>query len=397
MSDDATLLNGDAKPGLAALDDYLARCVKAALRSQTLPPWLDGCSISDTEIADRVSLHGISLLLVDSASNLTDWPKGAATRVKDEARQQSFWELSHHKSVALLCEALNTAGVQPVVTKGTSLAYSLYPNPAIRRRGDSDILVPDGDRDHVRDILRQCGFSPCEDDRPLQESWQIDVPPNFNHVIDMHWRVNASAAISKQVEAGRAGIETIDLPRLSPNSKGAAPLDNLILTSINRSLHVMMGYVLGDEKLFECDRLIWAVDMDLLCASFGEHEWDRLADHCTVTGASSVVLSGLAFARDSLDTPIPQEIFDRLADSPVHDDISSYVTSKSAFERFKLDLAASPTMTEKLRLIYFKAFPGSDVLYDRYPDAQDWPVAALRARRLVSGLGGLLRGGSKAP
>ncbi|GAH12931.1 unnamed protein product, partial [marine sediment metagenome] len=54
--------------------------------------------------------------------------------------------------------ALAEIGVQPVLIKGTALAYALYSDPVLRERGDTDMLIPSTERNRVHDVLTTLGF-----------------------------------------------------------------------------------------------------------------------------------------------------------------------------------------------------------------------------------------------
>lgn len=376
----------------AQLDRYLARCVAASLRGDGTPDWPGEIDLPAAEIATRVSFHGIALLLLEHDGALRTWPKPAAQAIREEGYNQSFWETSHRETVDRLLEGLSVAGIEAIVMKGSALAYSIYTKAALRRRGDSDIVIVSGTRKGTRAVLRSCGFEPCGDVRALQEGWQRYAPPGFIHQIDLHWRINASAAISQRLEATDPFARTIELARLSPHARGLTPAQNLILICLNRTAHKALGYKLGKEKLFDGDRLIWAIDIDLITRAFGPEDWARLVDRTSVGGTSRIVASGLAFAERVCGSAIPQDVTSRLADVEDEFDLAALLDPQYSTRRFWLDLAASPTLVERARLLRHTLFPASRLLRERFPDNGGWPTALLATRRLASGFGRLFAG-----
>ena len=376
----------------AALDAYFAECVRCFRRSLPVPAWPVGLAIEPDVAATRITFHGIALLLVESSPELIGWPEEIAERVREEARLQRFWEQSHAQAIANLLDALDAADIKAVVIKGTALAYSLYPDPAIRRRGDSDILIRDASRAKTRAVLVDCGFWQRGDVRPLQESWQVETRSGFEHMVDIHWRINASSAIADLLEVDSETRTSVPLPRLSESARGIGPVANLILTCINRASHEAFGYIVGNEKMFECDRLIWALDIDLVSESLSPEQWDQLVAQAGQTGSSPFVHSALQFAQRTLGTAIPEQVIEQLAAQPGDERLIAYFSSGSASKRLKLDLAASHTLGDKARVLRASILPGADSLHERFPDAPNWPVSALRARRLISGVGKILRG-----
>lgn len=383
-----------ANSTVSELDAFLARCVRATLSGRDIPDWPGTNAAHDDEVTARIAFHGIALLLVETGAIGESWPKAVALEVREEARRQSFWETSHRQAIATFLDACAAAEVDAVVTKGTALAYLIYDQPATRRRGDTDIVILDGSKREARAVLRKCGFAPCGDARPLQESWQAIAPPNFTHQIDLHWRINASAAISERLERTAPLSRTVRLTSLSSQARGLAPVDNLILTCINRAAHQSLGYMQGDEKHFEGDRLIWAVDIDLITRSLSPDEWGDLVNYAEISQTCSILASGLSFAQHACGTPIPPDVMTRLSDAVDQDDTAAILDPASSQRRLWLDLAASRSLAAKATLLRFAMLPSAQFLRTRYPKQAHWPAPALAARRLVSGLGKLLKGGS---
>lgn len=377
---------------IAAVDQYLASVVAAILRAERVPAWPTSLSGDPEQAAQRIAFHGIALLLAQTPGGLADWPSALAGAVREQAGVQSFWERSHHAAIAALLDALGAAGIKAIVTKGTALAYSVYPDPALRRRGDTDILILNASRQQVRNVLRACSFWETSDARPLQESWQCDTKIGFAPAVDVHWRINASAAVSQMLETGLRFDETISLDRLTPGARGVSPVDNFILTAINRASHAKFGYNVGAQRVFENDRLIWAVDTHLLADGFTPSDWQALAARAAQTGTTAMVQSSLAFAQSALGTAVPAAISEQLAATPQDRGLAAYFGASSHLWRLRRDLAANPTLTDKARLLRYIAFPNDEFLRTRFPDASGWPKPALHLRRWAEGAGKLLVG-----
>lgn len=381
----------------AAIDRFLALCVSQSASDTPLPPWpaaWDSTSKLCQQVFDRIEFHGIALVIARHADALAGWPSILREQIRDAARAQSFWELGHRQVLARMVEALAAAGIPSAVTKGTALAYTLYPEPAMRRRGDSDLLLLDAPRARVRKILAANGYRPVGDTRPLQESWSCECPMGFTHVFDLHWQSNASAVIWQCFARGEIGQTTVPLSRVSPSARAIAPTDNVILIAINRALHGQFGYVIGAEKAFEENRLIWALDLDLLSASFDRRAWDVLAETARLSGTSPLVLSALTFAQATLGTAIPADVLAQLAQLPGDAKLLRYLSALPGMARLRLDLSACNTLADKARIAAYTLLPGAEVLHQRFPQATHWPIAALRLRRLLTGMGQLLQGRS---
>jgi hypothetical protein len=376
----------------AELDAYLARTLAAILRSEAAAPWPAELGAEAKPIAQRIAFHGITLLIAQTSETLASWPPAIARAVREQAGIQTFWETSHRMAIAPLIEALAAAEISAVITKGTALAYSVYPDPAVRRRGDTDILVQGSSQEQVRQVLRACGFAGVSDIKALQESWQRDTAFGFSPAVDIHWRINASAFVSQMLERGLRFDTSIPLDRLSPNARGVGPVDNLILTAINRGAHAVFGYNVGPEQVFEADRLIWALDVHLLAGQFAAGDWDDLVERASLSGAASMVRASLAFARRTLGTAVPEAVDAALSQVPADQGLGAYFGLTSHIQRLQLDLAACGSIGEGARVLRYVAFPSEVFLQSRFPDAEGWPRPVLHLRRWIEGTGRLLGG-----
>lgn len=376
----------------AAIDAFLADCTASVLRGEGAPRWPEALSGSDGAVAERLAFHGIALLLASVPGGLDSWPQDLAQKVREQAGIRTFWEKGHRAAIAPLLEALAAAGIRVLVMKGTALAYSVYPDPAVRQRGDTDIFLPGADRRQVRDVLRGCGFWEAGDTKALQESWQCDTVIGFEPAVDVHWRINASAAISQLLENELDLDASVPLDRLSPCAQGIGPADNLVLVAINRSAHGQFGYFSGTDRLFESDRLIWAVDTHLLVKTFGPDDWDTLVQRAARTGTAAIVNDTLAFARRALGTCVPDAVRAALAQAPADRGLAAYFGASSHLWRLRRDVAACTGPGEALRVLRYVALPSDEFLHARFPEATGWPRPALHLRRWVEGAGKLLTG-----
>jgi hypothetical protein len=373
-----------------ALDQFLADVLRCALgRAATPSAWPADWPDTDAflgRVMGRIGFHGIALALLRNPDLLSGWPQGTRDALRAEARAQTFWELGHREVAIRLIDALAGAGVESIVTKGTALAYTVYPDPAMRRRGDSDLLLPASARKGIGRLLKQSGFRRSGDIASLQESWAADCRMGFTHEFDLHWRVNASPVLSDALERGGVGTRSIPLPRLHEKARGLAPVDNLVMIAINRASHRTFGYYVDNVRQFDEDRLIWALDVDLTCSTFGETQWHEVLGTARATRMAPVILSTLAFAEERLGTPVPAPIKTALAEEPRDAAVLRYFDDLPGLERLRMNLAACPTLPTKLEMVRHTLFPRSESMRERFPDTADWPLVALYARRMWSGL-----------
>lgn len=378
------------------IDSFLSACLRAIVHAGPLPAWPDAWQDRAEEVIARIGFHGIAPFLNSGLAGQNPaearWPASVLLHLRKETAMATFWEASHRDTIAALIRGFDAAGIPVVITKGTALAYSAYPQPAMRRRGDSDIVVLSGGRSKARAVLKSCGFTRDADPRALQEDWHFDSGLGIRHAVDVHWRLNASATISGCLEQGSCFAEHTPLPRLAPGAIGMGAVGNVVLTCVNRHSHGVMGYYVANTKRFETGRLIWAIDLFLLSRSFDEAAWRNLADQAQRTGTPAIVASGLRFAHEALGAQVPQFVLAALDEARQGDDVARYFATASGARRLASDLAASPRLGDKARLGLRVLLPGAAFLQERFPDAQGWPQSALHLRRLIEGAAKLARG-----
>ena len=136
---------GDGQPN--EMDALLA----AVLRGEA-PAWPAG---GEAALAvERILYHGIAGLITERARDLSGWPSAVMAPVRDQAIAQAMWEMRHKPLLAELLQAFVDAGITALLLKGSALAYDLYPEPSIRARGDSDVLVAPDKLSEARQIGR---------------------------------------------------------------------------------------------------------------------------------------------------------------------------------------------------------------------------------------------------
>ena len=171
----------------------------ATLRGEK-PAWPWGLDIAATErFRSAVAVHGVGPLLHAQAAGI-DWPLEALQIMREQAVQQAMWELRHQQLLSEVIACLAAAGVEPVLIKGTSLAYSLYPDAGLRTRADTETTIPPAARDQVHALLQSAGFvrntGVSGEFVSYQANYTRRCPGGGTHALDLHWRINNSELLS---------------------------------------------------------------------------------------------------------------------------------------------------------------------------------------------------------
>lgn len=363
-------------------EDWVA-VLSALLRGETVA-WQD--TWEPERITDMIRYHGIALALVEGDSDLSAWPASALKPVREEARLQALWEASHREMLVRVLDALAKEGIETRLLKGAAVAYLAYETPAVRRRGDSDLLVRPGREQDAERVLRGLGLKPEGPPSFGQQNWVFDTGMGFRHAIDLHWRLVGSPYLCSVLDEVAFWGEPVALPRLCVTAQ-TVPQELLMLRGlINQALHATHGYYHDGERVHEGERLIWLMDLALLMRRFAPADWERLVAAATKSGLVARCLAGMQRAAALLDAPLPQSIAAQLAAASGPHATEHYLTDATLGERVRKDFVSLDRWSDRLQLIRRHAFPDAQSLRNRYPENAHWPLIMLYAKRMLGAL-----------
>lgn len=363
------------------IDDLLA----AALRGD---PVVWPADFDEQRGIDRIAYHGVAGLLNEQMNQLRDWPGPVTAYLRDQGIALAMWELRHKAVIADLMDGLSAAGVDSLMLKGTALAYDLYPLPAIRARGDSDLLVARNNLPAARSVFERQGFElqPLDegisDDLALQEVWSLRCGAGTRHHIDLHWQLINSPALSGLLDFASCGTAPLSLPRLHPAARAMSRPLTLLHSCVHRAMHLTSPYIVGGVTYYGGDRLIWARDIDLLAGALSDAEWSAFSAAAIAQGVAAVCVSGLGFARRTMATQVPNDVM-RSLEAARGERASSYLLDAGQARRAWLDFQAIPGLRSKMAYVGARSLPSEAFMRGKYPALADRPLALLHLKRII--------------
>ena len=165
--------------------------------------------------------------------------------------------------------ALSEAGISVLLTKGTALAYSLYPVPSIRSRGDTDLLVQEKDVPALCSVLADMGYLRDRESQGIGSEVNLTKKDRsgLEHVLDVHWRLSSNEVFAGLCDWEEANRESIALPTLAPQARGLGHVHALLHACVHRAVHFHSPYYVNGEAFLEGNRLIWLYDIRLLASA----------------------------------------------------------------------------------------------------------------------------------
>lgn len=340
-------------------------------------------------IIRRILYHGIAGLLADRAAELPGWPTAVLQRVREQAVAQAMWELRHRTVLCGLLAGLAEAGVVAILLKGTAVAYDLYPSPANRGRGDTDLLIAPADLERARAVLRQLGYrrdlldEEMADSHTSQEAWNLASDGGVHHQIDLHWQLANAPALRDVLPFSECAASSMPLPRLCREARAMDRTHTLIHTCVHRAMHFTAPYFTDGVAYYGGDRLIWANDIDLLASVLSDAEWTSLCALAQEKGISAVCLDGLMMAQRFLGTQVPDSVRTQLGAAPGDTPASAYLLHSRQGGRAWRDFNAVPGLRHKVAYARALGFPSAAFLRGKYPEMSQVPLAILYARRVL--------------
>lgn len=306
-----------------------------------------------------------------------------------------MWELRHFELLTRVLAQMALAGVQPILFKGTALAYGLYPDGVLRTRGDTDFIIPPESRTVVQKVLQginfELGSGVSGEHISYQSSYTWAQVNGGYHTLDVHWRINNSELLSRLFTYEELLAHARSLPNLGPHALAAGPVHALLLACMHRATHKQNPYYVDGVAYYSGDRLIWLYDIHLLLGVLTPAEIDDFVCLARTKGLRAVCLEGIERAQTSFHTSVPPELIAVLrAPGPVEAP-ARYLSGGLWIQKW-MDIQALGNRHNRIRYARELLFPPANYMRHKYPNAGSGGIGWLYLRRAVGGLSKSLRG-----
>lgn len=198
--------------------------------------------------------------------------------------------------------ALAKAGLEPIVLKGAALAYTVYPEPALRTLADIDLLLPSAELPRAGAALASAGF-------------HVDTTqPEATHHLRPFY-----------LEDGQVAVELHDRLLPEPHPYAIDLADLWARAELGEIAGVEARVLaLPDALLYACVHLSYAhryrwfpfrtlTDILVIAAAQDEADWDCFRDAVARSRTGGAVYWPLAFASSWLEAPVPERVLMALA------------------------------------------------------------------------------------
>jgi hypothetical protein len=349
----------------------------AVLRGQTVSAdRFHGLDLEDLHRA--IVAHDVLALVADAAAAQPHLPEPLRRRLQREAEQEIALDLLREAELRRALAALSAAGIQPIVMKGSHLAYTHFARPHLRSRLDSDLLIPPAARADAHQVLTQrLGYSAAMhvtgELTATQQTYRRANAGALTHQFDVHWRYTNAAAFAHALTYDEIRAAAVAVPALAPTALAPHHVHALLIACIHRIAH-------HDDD----EELKWFVDIDLLASAFSDADWRRFVALAGERRVAAVCLHSLRRTAELLGTAIPEQATAALgAEGPTL--TAAYLGGSSQAGMLAADLRALPSWRDRLRLLREHLLPPAEYMRRRYAPGSRAPLAWLYLRRIVRG------------
>lgn len=381
-------LSGGPENDLLTASEMLLRYVAGVLRDE-MPSAPDATTAEWLRLMELLRSHWIQPLLYWKVGHLppsTHPPEEVYHLLRNAFMTSRVTSLKAGCMLNDILHAFAAENIPVIVLKGPALAFSIYPDPAIRSFSDLDLLVTPEHFVAARGALIRKGFKPVfhrfELFTDLQYEEHFSPHPGSLHAltVELHWNPLRSYGI-KRTDTLQGLFDRalrIDTPAVSFNT--LSHVDALILYSQHMILHHTQDI-----------RLSWLYDISLLAGCISADEaWEELKQRCCELRGVVAVEYSLRLARCWTGLQLPDSV-DNFSSwpKPCHEE-STVITQVFAYNKtvrnmslFNLSfyglllgqyLSREASLSGKIRLLYRLIFPGTEYLKQTHPFSSRWMI-----------------------
>lgn len=290
-----------------------------------------------------------------------DWPPSVREELEREARAETMREALRRRELIAVLDALAAQRIEPILLKGTPLAYTVYEEPGLRPRGDTDLLIRREQRESVRRVMASLGYRATNysDGEFLFHQFEMAKDDAFGvpHALDFHWKISTESVFADLLDYEELAGESASVPALGPHARGAGRVHALLLACVHPVMHHR-----------DHERLIWLYDIHLLASRLAPPEFDGFARLALRKGVATICAHELNLACVRLGTRVPERVMGALAAPGRGDEPSAAYLEPG--RRWSDELASNlgglPRWGDRIRLLREVAFPAPGYMLRAY-------------------------------
>jgi hypothetical protein len=332
---------------------------------------------------DEAAAHRVKPLLVwalSRAGDLPRYPDRVRESLLDAARAEAALEIARQYDLGRALSACSSAGIDVLLIKGAALAYTVYPEPWIRPREDTDLLVRASDAARAGAVLDAAGYRPVpRQSGRLVTNQQLYVrtPSPHRDAIDLHWKIADPAPFADLLTSDDLFTTAVDAVVPAPRtarvpSRGHA----LLLACWHRVAHHR-----------DAERLLWLYDIHLLTEALDDVDRRAIVEIAARTRTVDVCAGALTLVARHFESEGAQALLAQLPRAaPDGTPASRYLRADARkIDLLVADLQSLPNWRGRLQLVREHLFPPAAFMRATYPGSSPLLLPLLYVRRIAGG------------
>ena len=370
--------------------DYSGGATNATLLLRTLCGLIARRDVAPPTAANRSALldlareHRVERIAARAIRERGDqidiWFGHAPEELPDE-RSCAVLDMARVSELRTVLERLaHTPGIAPIVFKGAALAHSHYPDPWLRPRLDTDVLISPPHVATALAVFKALGYERAVGTSGALVSSQMALSRvdafGIDHTFDLHWRIANPHVIASVLTHEGVARRAVQLPAAGPKARAAGDVDALLIACLHRAAHHR-----------DCEELLWIYDIHLIAQRLSPDNWASFVAAARHGRVRALCRRGLTLATDRFASQVPDGVLQALDVEHGESEPSSVYLSKTLrlVEILRSDLKVLPAR-ERVRLLREHLFPPAAYIRQRYRVTSTTAVACCYMRRIVGGL-----------
>jgi hypothetical protein len=286
------------------------------------------------------------------------------------------------KQLQEIIEAFKVKGIRALVLRGPGLAWSVYPNPALRPFDDLDLMVLPEQMIQARAVLEKLGYKCLNKTFNLsrdfyrEENFIHRKNPADNLLVDLHWENWELHPFFRRNEHGIEELfqRAIRVEFSNLTFETLHPVDALIQAAIHLA-------IIHNQDM----RLIWIYDIALLSKQLQEpDDWEALKEKSVAWLGRLAVENSLKMAQlwAGLNLPDRFKNFSSWPKPQAEEIITWRHSTRDYWVKvlLKQSLSSLPALLRLARSLLHLLFPPADIIRYSYPPSRRWllPVSYVR-------------------
>jgi glycosyltransferase involved in cell wall biosynthesis len=332
------------------------------------------------EVLQSAIAQGVDVLLAARPGSLAGWPLPLREQLYARATSGLAIESVRERELERVLSSLAAAGLPALVAKGAAFAYSIYPQPHLRPRVDTDLLVRRDDVPRVIAALTGLGYERAAQNVGELVSHQVALGRvdrhGVWHAVDVHWKIANPQVFADLLTVPELLAAAVPVPALGPAARMPRADHALLLAVIHAAAHHTRR-----------PRLIWLYDLHLLWSRMSAEDMDRAVAVARARGLAVLCARALRESERTFDTQIAAWVFEALeAVDPRTEVPARYVeASGGKLDTLLSDLRSLRSWQARGRLIREHVFPPAEYMLRVYRTSRRSWLPALYAHRAITG------------